>query len=105
MTEKCVVLLPSYSAGLPGRMPAAGVALSPMPARKRSAYFFEIRPAIGIFTASGSPMNTAHGCALHRAIIFQIVHRHDAAGAAHRGRNLHGDAALVERARAVLRDR
>ena len=35
---------------------ADGVALSPMPARSDAAYFFETRPAIGIFTASGSPM-------------------------------------------------
>ena len=40
-----------------------------------------------------------------RAIIFQIVRGHDAAGGAHRGGDLRGGAALVEGARAVLRDR
>ena len=42
--------------------------------------------------------------ALDRAIILQIVRRHDAAGAAHRGGDLLGDAALVEGARAVVGD-
>ena len=41
---------------LPVLMSAAGVALSVMPARNVAAYFFDVRPAIGIFTLSGSPM-------------------------------------------------
>ena len=50
-----------------------------------------------------APVIAAHGHALDRTIIFQIVRRHDAAGGAHRGHDLTGDAALIECRGAVLR--
>ena len=54
--------------GLPARMSAEGVARSPICARRDAAYFFDVRPATGILTASGSPMKTARSSmgALHR---------------------------------------
>ncbi len=47
----------------------------------------------------------AHRRALDRAVILQIVRRHDAAGAAHRGRDLRGGTAFVEGARPAVGDR
>ena len=50
-------------------------------------------------------ISPAHRLALDRAIVFQIVRRHHAAGRLHRGGELFRDRAFVKRARSVFGDR